>query len=135
MRVSKSGYKDLAQVEWAFRCAKTAQLEMRPIYVRRASRTRGHALVVMLAYRLVQELAQRWSQLDLTVQEGIDMLASLCLIEVRVNAQVPFNEIPQPSEDIQALLDAARVSLPSALPGKKNGVSTKTKLQNRRKQK
>jgi hypothetical protein len=128
-------YKDLAQVEWAFRCAKTAHLEMRPIFVRRATRTRGHALVVMLAYRLVQELAQRWSQPDLTVQEGIDMLASLCLIEVRVNGQVPFNEIPQPSEDIQALLDAARVSLPSALPGKKNGVSTKAKLQNRRKQK
>jgi hypothetical protein len=128
-------YKDLAQVEWAFRCAKTAHLEMRPIFVRRATRTRGHALVVMLAYRLVQELAQRWSQLDLTVQEGIDMLASLCLIEVRVNGQVPFNEIPQPSEDIQALLDAARVSLPSALPGKKTGVSTKAKLQNRRKQK
>lgn len=63
------------------------------------------------------------------------MLASLCLIEVRVNGQVPFNEIPQPSEDIQALLDAARVSLPSALPGKKTGVSTKAKLQNRRKQK
>ena len=39
-------YKDLAQVEWAFRCAKTVHLEMRPIFVRRASRTRGHALVV-----------------------------------------------------------------------------------------
>jgi hypothetical protein len=62
------------------------------------------------------------------------MLASLCLIEVRVNAQVPFNEIPQPSEDIQALLHAARMSLPSALPGRKTRVSTKAKLQNRRKQ-
>lgn len=89
----------------------------------------------MLAYRLVQELAACWSQLDLTVQEGIDMLASLCLIEVRVNGQVPFNEIPQPGEDIQALLDAAGVRLPSALPGKKTSVSTKAKLQNRRKQK
>ena len=128
-------YKDLAQVEWAFRCAKTVHLEMRPIFVRRASRTRGHALVVMLAYRLIQELAARWSALDLTVQEGIDLLASLCLVEVQVNGQVPFNQIPQPSETIQALLDAARVRLPSALPGKKGGVSTKAKLQNRRKHK
>jgi hypothetical protein len=128
-------YKDLAQVEWAFRCAKTVHLEMRPIFVRRASRTRGHALVVMLAYRLIQELAARWSALDLTVQEGIDLLASLCLVEVQVNGQVPFNQIPQPSETIQALLDAARVRLPSALPGKKRSVSTKTKLQNRRKHK
>jgi hypothetical protein len=128
-------YKDLAQVEWAFRCAKTVHLEMRPIFVRRASRTRGHALVVMLAYRLIQELAARWSALDLTVQEGIDLLASLCLVEVQVSGQVPFNQIPQPSETIQALLDAARVRLPSALPGKKRSVSTKTKLQNRRKHK
>jgi hypothetical protein len=128
-------YKDLAQVEWAFRCAKTVHLEMRPIFVRRASRTRGHALIVMLAYRLIQELAARWSALDLTVQEGIDLLASLCLVEVQVNGQVPFNQIPQPSETIQALLDAARVRLPSALPGKKRSVSTKTKLQNRRKHK
>jgi transposase len=128
-------YKDLAQVEWAFRCAKTVHLEMRPIFVRRASRTRGHALVVMLAYRLIQELAARWSALDLTVQEGIDLLASLCLVEVQVSGQVPFNQIPQPSETIQALLDAARVRLPSALPGKKRSVFTKTKLQNRRKHK
>jgi hypothetical protein len=108
---------------------------MRPVFVRRATRTRGHALVVMLAYRLIQELAARWRTLDLTVQEGIDMLASLCLVEVQVNGQVPFTQIPQPSGAIQALLDAAQVSLPSGLPGKDASVSTKAKLQNRRKQK
>jgi len=69
----------------------------------------------MLAYRLIQELAARWSALDLTVQEGIDLLASLCLVEVQVNGQVPFTQTPQPSEAIQCLLDAARVRLPSAL--------------------
>ena len=126
-------YKDLAQVEWAFRSAKTAHLEMRPIHVRRETRTRGHALVVMLAYRLIQELAARWSPLDLTVQEGIAQLASLCLVEVSVNGQVPFSKIPEPSEDVQSLLDHARVSLPSALQGKKPKVSTKKKLQDRRK--
>ena len=126
-------YKDLAQVEWAFRSAKTAHLQMRPIYVRRESRTRGHALVVMLAYRLIQELAARWCQLDLTVQEGIDQLASLCLIEVCVNGKVPFSKIPQPSADVQTLLNKARVTLPCALQGKRPKVSTKKKLQDRRK--
>ncbi|HZC00099.1 MAG TPA: IS1634 family transposase, partial [Gammaproteobacteria bacterium] len=38
-------YKDLALVEWAFRESKTVHLEMRPIYVRLESRTRGHAFV------------------------------------------------------------------------------------------
>ena len=65
-------YKDLALVEWAFRESKTVHLEMRPIYVRRESRTRGHAFVVMLAYTLIKELAIRWQPLDLTVKEGID---------------------------------------------------------------
>jgi len=52
-------YRDLAQVEWAFRGQKTVQLEMRPVYLRDQNRTRGHALVVMLAYLLVQTLRQR----------------------------------------------------------------------------
>ena len=126
-------YKDLAQVEWTFRSAKTAHLEMRPIFVRREARTRGHALVVMLAYRLIQELAARWSHLNLTVQEGIAQLAGLCLVEVTVNGQVPFSKVPEPSAEVQTLLDSARVSLPSALPGKTPKVSTKKKLQDRRK--
>ena len=95
MEIVHARYKDLAQVEWAFRTAKTAHLEMRPIHVRRESRTRGHAFVVMLAYRLIQELAARWSHLNLTVQEGIDQLASLCLVEVTVNGQVALQQNPR----------------------------------------
>jgi hypothetical protein len=48
-------------VEWVFRTGKskirygrTMQLEMRPVHVRLASRTRGHALVIMLSYKIVQ---------------------------------------------------------------------------------
>jgi len=41
---------------------------MRPVYVQRAGRTRGHALVAMLADKIVQELAERRRDLDLTVQ-------------------------------------------------------------------
>ena len=51
-------YKSLAQVEWAFRTSKTAHLEVRPIFVRKESRTRGHVLVVMLAYQIVMELSR-----------------------------------------------------------------------------
>lgn len=41
------------------------------------ARALGHALVVMLAYLIVHELAQCWRHLDLTVQEGLDKLATL----------------------------------------------------------
>ena len=67
-------YKDLALVEWAFRTSKTVQLEMRPVNVRLENRTRGHAFVVMMAYRIVKELAYLWASLDLTVQEALSEL-------------------------------------------------------------
>ena len=128
-------YKDLALVEWAFRESKTVHLEMRPIYVRRKSRTHGHAFVVMLAYTIIKELATRWQTLDLTVKEGIDQLATLSLTEVRIDDQAPYHQVPTPRDTLQRLLDAAQVRLPKVLPSRGVIVTTKTKLQNRRKQK
>ncbi len=126
-------YKSLAQVEWAFRTCKTTQLEMRPIHVRLSSRTRGHALVVMLAYQIVAELARCWQALDLTVAEGIAELSSLCAIEMHVQGRVPLHRIPQPRESVQQLLDAAHVALPSALLPRGVKVTTKRPLPTRRK--
>jgi hypothetical protein len=37
-------------VETAFRTCKTSHLEVRPVFVRTEANTRGHVLVVMLAY-------------------------------------------------------------------------------------
>ena len=127
-------YKDLALVEGAFRESKTVHLQMRPIYVRRKSRTRGQAFVVMLAYALIKELATRWQPLDLTVKEGIDQLATLCLTEVRIDDQAPYHQVPTPRGTLQRLLDAAQVHLPKVLPSRGVTVTPKTKLQNRRKQ-
>jgi hypothetical protein len=126
-------YKDLALVEWAFRESKTAHLEMRPLYVRLESRTRGHAFVVMLAYLLIQELARRWCHLNLTVQEGLDQLATLCLTEVHLPGQPVAYQLPTPRESLQNLLDAAHVKLPNRLPTPASIVTTKTKLTERRK--
>jgi hypothetical protein len=125
-------YKDLTLVEKAFRTCKTVQLEMRPIYVRLEDRTRGHAFVVMLAYRITQELAKRWSSLNLTVQEGINQLATLCSIEVLIHGKPHCHKIPEPDNSIKKLLEAARVRLPEVLPHKGVHVATKTKLQDRR---
>jgi len=126
-------YKDLAQVEWAFRTSKTGHLELRPIHVRLESRTRGHAFVVMLAYRLVMELARRWRELEVTVEEGLHSLASLCAVEVQLGKTPMVNEIPQPRASVQKLLAAAGISLPAILPHKGVCVSTKKKLASRRK--
>lgn len=125
-------YKDLTLVEKAFRTCKTVQLEMRPIYVRLEERTRGHAFVVMLAYRIIQELAKRWSHLNITVHEGIQQLATLCSEEVMINGKPYCHKIPQPDKGIQRLFDAAGVRLPTALPNKGVRVLTKKNLQKQR---
>jgi len=126
-------YRDLAMVEWAFRTSKTVQLEMRPVFVRLESRTRGHAFVVMLAYMVVQELAKRWRQIDQTVEEGIKELETLCGTEILLKGKPCCVKIPRPRESGDALLKAAGVTLPEALPSRGIRVATRKKLPERRK--
>ena len=112
-------YKDLASLEWAFRTRKTVVLELRAINVRLASRTRGHALVVMMAYWIVKELSFLWIDLDVTVEEGLKELDALCSTEVSIADGGCFHRIPEPRELNQQLLEAANVKLPTALPRQK----------------
>ena len=109
-------YHDLAQVERVFRTAKTALREMRPVYVRLESRTRGHALVVMLAYMLARSLGDCWRALDLTVEEGLEELKELCTTRVWVRGRLAFTAVPQPRDSTQALLAAAGIDLSAMLP-------------------
>jgi hypothetical protein len=126
-------YKDLALVEWAFRESKTVHLEMRPVNVRLETRTRGHTFIVMLAYSIIRALAALWRDLDLTVQEGLDQLATLCLSEIVLPGRPVSYQLPTPRDDVQQLLDAAQVRLPSKIVPKTSRVATKAKLPTRRK--
>jgi hypothetical protein len=120
-------YKSLAEVEWAFRTSKST-LDVRPVYVRKESRTRGHVFVVMLAYQIVKELAVCWRELDMTPSEGVRELASLCMTEVTIKNQTTINQVPVPRESVQQLLTAAGVNIPLALPYSGTKVYTKKKL-------
>jgi DDE family transposase len=51
-------YKSLALVERAFRCLKTVDLQVRPIYHWLADRVRAHVLLCMLAYYLEWHMRQ-----------------------------------------------------------------------------
>jgi len=126
-------YKDLALVEWAFRTSKTVNLEVRSVGVRLESRTRGHVFVVMLSYLIIAELARYWGHLDVTVEEGIDQLDTLCATQLLIKGEARCNQIPQPRESLKQLLKAAQVTLPEVLPSKGVTVTTKKKLTSRRK--
>jgi transposase len=125
-------YKDLAEVERAFRTFKTGHLETRPVFVRTEESTRGHVFVVMLAYLIERELSRCWRELDTTVAEGIDELGSLRGSIVQIGA-TRCQKVPQPTGEAQQLLDAAQVQLPEVLPLRKVEVVTRKKLTSRRK--
>lgn len=120
-------YKDLALVEQGFRTIKTGLLETRPVFVRKAKRTRGHVLIVMLAYLMIQELQTLWAEADLTVEEGILELSALTTIEIQLG-QTCYQQIPTPRELGRKLLHLAKVRVPHALPSKNIKVATRKKL-------
>jgi hypothetical protein len=125
-------YKDLAQVEQAFRTCKTAHLETRPIYVRTAEHTRGHVLVVMLAYLIRRALSRAWAALDVTVEEGLHQLQTLCSTEIKLPGGGSCLGIPTPGTAACALLEALNIRLPEALPHSNARVVTRKKLPQRR---
>ena len=53
------GYKSLSLVERAFRCIKTVDLHVRPVYHWLADRVRAHVFLCMLAYYLEWHMRQR----------------------------------------------------------------------------
>ena len=56
-------YKSLSEAECAFRCLKTVDLKVRPIYHRLEGRVRAHVLLCMLAYYVEWHLRRRLAPL------------------------------------------------------------------------
>jgi transposase len=119
-------YKDLSDVEWAFRTMKTTHLEIRPYYVQKCSRTDGHVFVVMLAYKLVRYLREVWKSLEVTVEEGVTELAGFHSVLRGDNPTCQY--IPQPHGLSEKLLTALKISLPKVFPYKGINVATRKKL-------
>lgn len=124
-------YKDLANVERAFRTFKNGHLEVQPTFVRTELSTRGHVFVVMLAYLVERELEQYWRGLETTVAEGIDELGSLRGVELALG-QATCQKVPEPTGLTKQLLDTADIRLPEVLPLRKVHVATRKKLVSQR---
>jgi transposase len=125
-------YKDLAEVERAFRTFKTDFLEVRPVYVQTEKSTRGHVIVVMFSYIIVRRLRRAWEKSDLTVEEGLKQLSTLCSMEMKVKNQASCLKIPRPREKSRQLLKALDIRMPIVLPHRNVRVVTRKKLVERR---
>jgi hypothetical protein len=124
-------YKDLTQVEEAFRTIKNGHLKIQPTFVWTEESTRGYVFVMMLAYLLERELDKYWQDLEVTVAEGIDELGSLKGVEIGVG-QLAYQRIPEAMGLNKQLLAAADIQLPKVLPLRKVHVATRKKLVERK---
>lgn len=114
-------YRDLHEVEQDFRTMKTGLLEVRPIFVRKAPRTRAHVLVTMLAVKVVREMRRALvaafgttddDKMAVTVEDALLALARLCLLTYHVQGTA-VTRLPAPDERQAAILNALATPLPT----------------------
>ena len=114
-------YVSLQRVERDFRQMKTGLLEVRPIFVRKESRTRGHVFCCLLALKLSRELERRlqaaFGTTDhdphaITLQDALAALGRLCLLEYPMGEQSSVTRLPIPDARQTEILEAFGVPLP-----------------------
>jgi transposase len=117
-------YVSLQKVERDFRAMKTGLLEVRPVFVRKESRTRGHVFCCMLALKLSREMERRlrehFGTTDsnphaITLCDALTALGSLCLMQYKVDEKTTVTKLPRPSANQTKILTALGVTLPAMM--------------------
>lgn len=115
-----TSYRNLQRVERDFRTLKTGFLEIRPIYVRKKTRTEGHVFVAMLALKVLrcfeEKLQRAFGTTEknpqaLTVQDALVSLSRMIFLRYADKGKVELR-LPQPDEEQRAILKALGITLP-----------------------
>jgi transposase len=125
-------YVDLTRVERDFRTLKTGLLEIRPVFLRKAERTRGHAVVSLLALKLARELDRRLAPLGLTVDDGVERLKGIrlvCLGEAKLGLWRLADSYPAAQTQVLEVLP--KIPAPMLSLGKANSNRLKNARQGR----
>jgi len=114
-------YVGLQKVERDFRAMKTGLLEVRPVFVRKESRTRGHVFACMLALKISREMERRLqaafgtTDLDahtITLPDALASLSRLCLLHYPIDADTTVTRLPRADVRQKEILTALGVTLP-----------------------
>lgn len=114
-------YLSLQKVERDFRLMKTGLLEVRPVFVRKESRTRGHVFACLLALKLSREMERRLQPVfgttdanphTVTLSDAMDALSRLCLLEYQIDDKTRVTRLPKADARQKEILAALAVSLP-----------------------
>ena len=115
-------YVSLQKVERDFRTLKTGLLEVRPVWVRKESRTRGHVFCCLLALKVSREMERGLraafgtteTRADaITLPDALLALTRLCLLHYAVDEKTTVTKLPQPDARQQEILKALGVTLPA----------------------
>jgi len=114
--------RDWHEVAQDFRPMKTGRLEVRPVFVRKAPRTRAHVWVPMVALKVVRErrraLVAAFGTTDddnmaVTVDDALAALSRLCVLRSPVRGTT-ITRLPAPDAQQAAMLNAFGPPLPGA---------------------
>ena len=114
-------YVGLQKVERDFRTLKTGLLEVRPVFLRNKSRTRGHVLACLLALKLSREMERRLRAVfgttetnphAVTLPDALTAMSRLCLLHYRVDEKTVLTRLPKPDARQEEILNALQVPLP-----------------------
>lgn len=114
-------YRDLQQVERNFRTVKTTFLEIRPIFVRKASRTKAHVFVAMLALKITRQFEQSLRQAfgaigqtddAITLDDALLALGRLTYLHTTDRTGERQAHLPRPDPLQSTILDALGLSIP-----------------------
>ena len=114
-------YRDLQQVERNFRTVKTTFLEIRPIFLRKAERTKAHVFVAMLALKIFRQLEASLRQTFGTIGEDAaaitpdDAMVALGRLTYLYSTDRNGDHhvyLPRPDEQQNKILTALGLSFP-----------------------
>jgi transposase len=97
-------------------------LEVRPVWVRKESRTRGHVFCCLLALKVAREMERRLraalgtteTRADaLTLPDALLALTRLCLLHYPVDEKTMVTKLPQPDARQRQILQVLGVTLPA----------------------
>jgi len=113
-------YRDLQQVERNFRTLKTGGLEVRPIFLRKAERTRAHVFIAMLALKITrcfeQKLRHAFGTTDddahaVDLDEALLALSRLTYLHYEINGQLT-TRLPRLDPQQHAIFQALGLDFP-----------------------
>lgn len=108
-------YKDLKFVEWAFRSMKTGFLEIRPLFHRKANRTRACASIAMFAYMILHHIHKKTAHLEIPLEPIIEKLDQIQIQKIKIGNQ-EIKTLPTILRDDQKIImDALGLVLPKSL--------------------